>query len=84
MRRKSFCVALCALLLASVRAQARQPKKVPRVGYLAAASASADSPRLEAFRQGLRDLGYIEGQNIFVDYRHEGRNFERLPDLAAS
>ncbi len=44
---------------------------------------SADAPRLEAFRQGLRDLGYIEGQNIFVDYRHEGRSFERLPDLAA-
>ena len=76
-------VSLCALLFtASARAQA-QPKKVPRVGYLAAASVSADSPRLEAFRQGLRDLGYIEGQNIFVDYRHEGRNFERLPGLVA-
>lgn len=77
-----FCV--CALLLAaSVRVQAQQPKKVPRVGYLAAVSASADAPRLEAFRQGLRDLGYIEGQNILIDYRHAGGGFERLPDLAA-
>jgi putative ABC transport system substrate-binding protein len=53
------------------------------VGYLAAVSASADAPRLEAFRQGLRDLGYIEGQNIIIEYRHEGRGFERLPELAA-
>jgi putative ABC transport system substrate-binding protein len=53
------------------------------VGYLAAVSASADAPRLEAFRQGLRELGYIEGQNIIVEYRHESRGFERLPELAA-
>jgi putative ABC transport system substrate-binding protein len=84
MRRKIFWVALCALLLAaSVRVQAQQPKKVPRVGYLAAVSAAADAPRLEAFRQGLRERGYIEGQNILIDYRHEGRGFEKLPELAA-
>ena len=53
------------------------------MGYLAAVSASADAPRLEAFRQGLRDFGYIEGKNIFVDYRHQSGSFERLPDLAA-
>ncbi|HET8563554.1 MAG TPA: ABC transporter substrate-binding protein [Candidatus Binatia bacterium] len=77
-------LAVGALLFAiSFPAEAQQPKKVPRVGYLAAVSASADAPRLEAFRQGLRDLGYIEGQNIIVDYRHEGRGFERLPELAA-
>src|SRR6266536_2844362 len=64
-------------------AEAQQPKKVPRVGYLAAVSASADAPRLEAFRQGLRNLGYVEGQNIIIEYRHEGGGFERLPDLAA-
>jgi putative ABC transport system substrate-binding protein len=52
------------------------------VAYLAAVSAAADAPRLEAFRQGLRELGYVEGQNLVVDYRHEGRGFERLPDLA--
>ena len=64
-------------------AVAQQPAKVPRVGYMAAVSTSADAPRLEAFRQGLRELGYIEGQNIFIEYRHQDRNFERLPDIAA-
>ena len=84
MSKKTFWVPLCALLLvAGVRVQAQQPKKVPRVGYLAAVSASADAPRLEAFRQGLREHGYIEGQNILVDYRHESRGFEPLPGLAA-
>jgi ABC-type uncharacterized transport system substrate-binding protein len=72
-----------ALAMCGAVAQAQQPKKVPRVGYLAAVSAAADAPRLEAFRQGLRDLGYIEGQNILIEYRHESRGFEPLPDLAA-
>ena len=71
------------LLVLNVSACASQPKKVARIGYLAAVSASADAPRLEAFRQGLRDLGYIEGQNIIIDYRHESRGFEPLPGLAA-
>ncbi len=75
---------LTVLVLASGHlAEAQQPKKIPRVGYLAAVSASADAPRLEAFRQGLRDLGYIEGQNLIIEYRHEAGGFERLPDLAA-
>ena len=75
---------LVTIMLTTVSsAEAQQPKKVPRVGYLAAVSASADAPRVEAFRQGLRDLGYVEGQNIAIDYRHEDRMFERLPDLAA-
>src|SRR5919199_1562695 len=63
--------------------QAQQPPRVLRIGYLAAVSASADAPRLEAFRQGLRDLGYTDGQNIIIDYRHESRGFEPLPGLAA-
>ncbi len=63
--------------------QAEPPKKVARIGYMAAVSASADAPRLEAFRQGLRGLGYVEGQNIVIEYRHEGRGFERLPEVAA-
>jgi putative ABC transport system substrate-binding protein len=84
MSSKICWLALCALLLAAgVRVQAQQPKKIPRVGYLAAVSAAADVPRLEAFRHGLREYGYIEGQNILIDYRHEGNSFERLPDLAA-
>jgi len=84
MMRQIFWVPLCALLLAlGVPVDAQQPKKISRVGYLAAVSAAADAPRLEAFRQGLRDLGYIEGQNIIIEYRHEGGGFERLPELVA-
>jgi putative ABC transport system substrate-binding protein len=72
-----------ALVTWATAGAAQQPGKVPRVGYLAAVSAAADAPRLGAFRQGLRDLGYVEGQNILIEYRHEERMFERLPDLAA-
>ncbi len=64
-------------------AGAQPAKKVPRVGYLAAVSATADAPRLAAFRQGLRDLGYVEGQNIVIDYRHVERDLARLPEVAA-
>jgi putative ABC transport system substrate-binding protein len=75
---------LCALLLAlSVPVEAQQPKKIARVGYLAAVSAAADAPRLEAFRQGLRELGYREGENLFIEFRHESGGFGRLPELAA-
>ena len=82
--KKIPCLGICAFLFASLFAQAQQPKRIQRVGYLAAVSATADAPRLEAFRQGLRDLGYIEGQNIVIDYRHESRGFERLPEVAAA
>jgi putative ABC transport system substrate-binding protein len=65
------------LFALSVRVEAQQAKKVPRVGYLSGTSSGA--PTTEAFRQGLRDLGYIEGKNILVEYR-----FERSPDRIAS
>jgi putative ABC transport system substrate-binding protein len=84
MIRQILWVPLCALLLAlGAPVDAQPPRKISRVGYLAGVSAAADAPRLEAFRQGLRDLGYIEGQNIIIEYRHEGGGFERLPELAA-
>lgn len=84
MRSRMGWFFLCAALAASAAlAQAQQPRKVPRLGYLAAVSASADAPRLEAFRQGLRDLGYVEGQTILIDYRHESQDLQRLPSLAA-
>ena len=85
MNGKMFIWILSTVLLAtffSAEAQ-QQSKKIPRIGYLGAASASADAPRAEAFRQGLRDLGYIEGRNIIIDYRYEERAFERLPNMAA-
>ncbi len=84
MRTKILRFLLCSLLIAfGPLAPAQQPRKIPRLGYLAAVSASADAPRLEAFRQGLRDLGYVEGQNILVEYRHESLDLKRLPGLAA-
>jgi putative ABC transport system substrate-binding protein len=64
-------------------AQAQQPTKVPRVGFLGATSASAISARLDAFRQGLRDLGYVERKNILIEYRYAEGKLDRLPELAA-
>jgi len=75
-RRKVSCIALCALLLAlGLPAEAQQAKKVPRIGYISTSGdPSIPGPQVEAFRQGLRDLGYIEGKNILVEYRYaEGK-----------
>ena len=71
MSRKIFiCMLLTVLLATFFSAEGQQQsKKVPRIGYLGAASASADAPRAEAFRKGLHDLGYIEGQNTIIEYR---------------
>ena len=71
------------LLAASLAAGAQPTRKVPRIGYLAAVSATADAPRLAAFRQGLRELGYVEGQTIQIEYRHESEDLQRLPQHAA-
>ena len=81
---KLLCFVLGALLLAPcAEGRAQQPKKIPRVGILVADFASSSKDRIEAFRQGLRDLGYVEGQNIAIDYRFaEGMN-NRFPNLAA-
>jgi putative ABC transport system substrate-binding protein len=76
-------ILLPALLVAPLAAGAQQAAKVPRIGFLSAATSGVSSPVLDAFRQGLRELGWVEGQNIVVDYRlTEGRS-DRLPDLAA-
>jgi len=64
-------------------AEAQQPKKVPRIGLLGVASASALTGQLDAFRQGLRELGYIEGKNIVVEYRYADAKADRVPELAA-
>jgi len=78
------CLALCALLLAlRVSAQAQQPKKVYRIGYLTSRAPASDSFRSEAIRLALRELGYIEGQNVAIEYRYAEGKFDRLPELAA-
>ena len=67
----------------AVIAEAQQPKKVPRIGYLTATSPSAIPARTEAFRQGLRELGYVEGKNIVIEWRYAEGKLDRLPALAA-
>jgi ABC-type uncharacterized transport system substrate-binding protein len=71
------------LLAVGVIAEAQQAKKVPRIGYLGGATASASSARLEPFRQGLRELGYVEGKNIVIEWRSAEGKPDRLPALVA-
>jgi ABC-type uncharacterized transport system substrate-binding protein len=73
-----------ALLFAySFSVQAQQRGKVPRIGFLSATTPSTISARTEAFRQGLNELGYIEGKNIVIEWRSAEGKPERLPALAA-
>ena len=82
-RKKIFRLALGALLFVLCSsAAAQQPKKISRIGFLASGSSVTDAPRIEAFHQGLRDLGYVEGQNIVIEYRYgEGRQSDFLTSL---
>jgi putative tryptophan/tyrosine transport system substrate-binding protein len=66
-----------------VEARAQQPNKVPRIGYLTATPSSAISARTEAFRQGLRELGHMEGKSIIIEWRYAEGKLDRLPALAA-
>jgi len=79
MRKTVISFALCAMLLAlCFSAEAQQPTKAPRVGYLTGPSLSTSSARIEAFRQGLRELGYVEGKNIVIEYRYaDGKELVR-------
>jgi hypothetical protein len=76
MKKRAVPVILIAvtLLTGAIIAEAQQPKKIPLVGFLVPGSPSSYSARIEAFRQGLRELGYVEGQNIIIEYRYtEGK-----------
>ena len=73
-----------ALLFAlCTSAAAEQPGRIPRIGYVSGTSANDPEPQIEAFRQGLRDLGYIEGKNILVEYRYREGKADRGPSLVA-
>jgi hypothetical protein len=83
--RHSQCAILVSAILFAlcISAQAQQPKKVHRIGYLLAGDPTGESTRFEAIRVALRELGYIEGQNIAFEYRYAEGKLDRLPELAA-
>jgi len=84
MKKKITVLILCAMLFAlSDSALAQQPTKVPRIGYLSSGDPATDSNRSEAIRRALRELGYIEGQNIAIEYRYGEGKLDRFPELAA-
>ena len=84
MKAKILVYALPALILATIHlAEAQQPKKVPRIGYLSANPRSINPARIDAFRQGLRELGYTEGKNIIIEWRFAGADPDRLRTFAA-
>lgn len=72
-----------AILISTPSAQAQQPAKIPRIGILIVPPSSFFSARVEGFRQRARELGYVEGKNILIEYRYAEGKRERLPDLAA-
>jgi putative ABC transport system substrate-binding protein len=79
-----FCFALGAMITAlCFSAEAQQLVKIPRIGYLSAIDAATESTRIDAIRLALRELGYIEGQNIATEYRYAEGKFDRFPELAA-
>jgi putative tryptophan/tyrosine transport system substrate-binding protein len=83
-KRKLGSFALCVLILAlGLSAQAQQPKKVARICYLGAADASISAIIVKPFRERLREIGYIEGQNLTMEFRHSEGKDEHLPALAA-
>jgi hypothetical protein len=82
MSTKISCIALSVLLLAlSFTAQAQQTKNIPRIGYLG--TRLGPGANEEVFRDGLRSLGYIEGQTITIEWRYAQEKFDRLPELAS-
>src|SRR5262249_57724930 len=84
MRRIGLAVVLVlSLFVALLVAGAQQAGKVTPIGYLSGPSLSANAARIEAFRQGLRELGYVEGKNIVIEWRSTDGKFDRPPTLAA-
>src|SRR5262245_36701822 len=81
-RRIVICLPLTLFLFTC--AEAQQLAKMPRIGFLNALSPTTNPARIEAFRQGLRDVGYVEGKNIVIEFRYADRKVDRLPTLAAA
>src|SRR5450755_2109607 len=84
MKRREFITLLGSAAAAwPLSARGQQLEQVRRIGYLGSASASNTAARVDALRTGLRDLGYVEGKNIVIEFRWAEGNYDRLPDLAA-
>ena len=83
MKKQIVVLSVCAMLFAlCVSVEAQQGKRVPRIGYLLSGSPSTNPDFREAFRQGLQDLGYVEGKNILIEYKWAEGKLERMPELA--
>jgi len=83
MRKKRIGFALGAMLSAlCFSTEAQQQTKVPRIGFLESGSPGS-SPNREPFREGLRELGYVEGKNFVIEYRYANGKLDRFPDLVA-
>ena len=83
-RRRRFLITAGAFLGASLPGFAQQPAAaIPRIGFLGVSTPAAWAPRVDAFRAGLRDLGYVEGKNIVIEFRFAHGQYDRLPELAA-
>jgi len=78
-----LCILAVLLFVFCVPAHGQHPVKVARIGYLGHVSASVGAPTIEAFRQGLRELEYVEGKNVVIEWRHHEGKLDRLPALAA-
>jgi putative tryptophan/tyrosine transport system substrate-binding protein len=84
MNKKTLVSIFAVVILAFVHlAEAQQAKKVPRIGYLTSSDPATESTRSEGIRQALRDLGYVEGQNIAIEYRYAEGKLDRFSELAA-
>ena len=83
MRKIFLCLSIVALVGGAAIVEAQQPTKVLRIGFLGFTSLSGIAARIEAFRQGLRELGYVDGKNIVIEYRYAEGKLDRLSELAA-
>src|SRR3972149_6459034 len=83
MNRRAFIATATAILVAPLAADAQQAARVPRIGFLGNATAALEANLVGPFREGLRELGYVEGQSILIEYRWAEGKYERLPALIA-
>src|SRR5262245_64013080 len=84
MTKKIAVQTVCAMLLAlSFLVEAQQQKRIPLIGILQGGTAASSKNNLDAFRAGLRDLGYVEERNIALEYRYADGKFDLLPVLAS-